>query len=433
MRSEQSTLYYKLYHEIKQKIINHELQENTKLESVRSCALKNNISTTTVEKAYNQLAIEGYVTSVPRSGFTVNNIKNILNSNTIKTHDPINHKDYPNTGLTDDLFDIKTFKSITNKVYNYYTDDLYKENHPFGEELLREEIRKHILRERNVKCSVDQIVIGPGIQTLLNIILSITKGKTVSYLTPEFTKAMTIFRGYNFQLKAFQSIDDIIKEKSDFLYLSPSNTYPTGDVLGINDRNKLIKWAHKNQTYIIEDDYNFFIRYNSYTIPSMHSIDDQSHVIYMGSFSKTLLPSIRISYMVLPIPLYNLLKNNYTSFSQGVSKVTQLSVALYMKEGLYKRHTKKLYNKYALKNELLLKELNEIKDDSFSIRSTDSNLHIVIDFTNQKMYKQVISNLQKCGYSYNVINNTFSIIFPYSGLQNNKIKDVIQKLFKKDH
>lgn len=429
MRGEKNTLYYKLYSDIKDKIVKNELKKNTKLESVRTCAKRLNISTTTVEKAYNQLGIEGYVESIPRSGFIINDVTEVKTSSQEKPK-PILHNQYYNAGLTEDLFDIKAYKSISNKVYNYFQEELYTQCHPLGEPLLREEIRKHILRERNVQCDINQIVIGPGIQSLLNIILSISEGKTVSFLTPEFSKAMTIFRGYNYQLYPFESISEILKCKTDFLYLSPSNTYPTGDVLGINDRTNLMKWAHKNNSYIIEDDYNYFIRYNSYSIPSMYSIDDHNHVIYMGSFSKTLLPSIRISYMVLPNPLYQTYKKSYHAFSQGVSKITQLTVGLYMKEGFYKRHTKKLYHKYALKNAIIIKELDAVNHDDFVIRSTDSNLHVVIDFRNESSFNNCIHQLQKHKYQYETIHNSYSIIFPYSGISNDKMSEVVKTLFQ---
>jgi GntR family transcriptional regulator/MocR family aminotransferase len=429
MRSETHTLYYQLYDDIKQKIIHNEFKVGTKLESVRQCAKRLKISTTTVEKAYNQLLIEGYVFSKQRSGFIVQDI--LESSSNTKRNDikPIEINKHKNLTITDSLFDIKLYKSISNKVYNYYQDELFSPCNPLGELLLREEIRKHILKERNITCDVNQIVVGPGIQSLLNIILSVTKGKTVSYLTPEFSKAMTIFRGYNYELLSCTSIDDMLKLKSDYVYLSPSNTYPTGDVLEIKERNKLINWARKNNTYIIEDDYNYFIRYNSYTIPSMYSIDNGENVIYMGSFSKTLLPSIRLSYMVLPISLYNLFITHYEKFSQGVSKITQLSIALFMKEGLYQRHTKKLYNAYFNKNEIVIKELMKYQKQRYEIRSTDSNLHVVIDFLNEEIYYNCVLKIDKLQFHYEKIDNQYSIIFPYSGLENEEIPKVIYHIF----
>lgn len=417
-------LYMTVYNEIKTKIIDRTIQPNTKVDSVRSYAVKRGISTTTVERAYNQLVIEGYVVSKPKSGFIVNDIHG-KNEPSFSMVDPIETKQHRNNQLTSDLFDIKTYKSVMNKVINYYSDDLYTACDPQGEIELREEILKHVQAERNINCDVNQIIIGPGIQFLLSILLYLHKRKSVLYLEPAFQKAIDIFKfnGYSFSGK--DSISDIVSSQGDYLYISPSNIYPTGDVIKVSERYDLLEWAKKNNTYIIEDDYNFFIRYNSYTIPSIKSLDNNKNVVYMGSFSKSLLPSIRISYMILPIPLYNIYKDIHTSFSQGVSKLEQLTLALYMKEGLFKRHTKKLYSLYKEKNEVITSFLDE---NNINYRGTDSNLHVILDFKNSDEMTNFCDNCDKQQLQYDCFDT--SVIFPYSGLEIIEIPKLLGKLFK---
>lgn len=422
-------LYQVLYEEVRDKILNNEYHKGAKLESVRSLSKKRGVSTTTVEKAYNQLLIEGYIMSIPRSGYIVLDVITPDMATINNSISPIEYKNYENNKLTTDLFDIKSYKKIINKVLNYDYEKLYTECDPRGEIELREEIRKFILNERGVKCNINQIVIGSGIQNLLNILLDFSSKKSVSYLVPEFKKAMSVFRTFNYLLLPKNNIEGIINTKSDFLYISPSNTYPAGDVVKVKERNDLIKWAKSNNTYIIEDDYNFFIRYNSYTVPSIHSYDNGENVVYMGSFAKMIIPSIRISFMVLPIPLYNIYKESYRKNSQGVSKLDQLSLALFMKEGFFKRHTKKLYAQYKEKNEEIIKWLmKKNKKDSFTIRGSDSNLHIVLDFKTMKSLNQFIKNCEKLSFQYSKIENKYSIIFPYSGIEIDNISKVIKKL-----
>jgi len=423
-------LYHRLYEDIKDKIIHNEYKKNSKLESIRSLSSRLDISTTTVEKAYNQLLVEGYIKSIPRSGFVVMDVHNLSKGKFHSYIDPIEHPVQENNKLTVDLFDIKSYKATINKILNYESDKLYTELDPRGEEELREEIRKYILKERDVKCDVNQIIVGPGIQNLLTILLSITDSNTVTYLDPEFKKAMNIFRSFHYTLKPRQNTTEIARLKADFLYISPSNIYPTGEVLKAQERNKIIKWAHTNNSYIIEDDYNFFIRYNSYTIPSIHSYDNGERVIYMGSFSKTIIPSIRISYMVLPLELYNVYKERYNDFSQGVGKLEQLSLALFMKEGLYQRHTKKLYNLYKDKNTIMKQALEKYnKKKVFTIRGTDSNLHVVLDFKTKKNLNTFIRNCDRYYLKYEIIQNQNSVIFPYSGIENNHIPKLVRDLF----
>lgn len=423
-------LYQSLYEDIKEKIVNNDFKKNSKLESVRSLAKRLDISTTTVEKAYNQLLIEGYIKSIPRSGYIVLDVHNIEIERYRTYIDPIKFKQAENNKLTEDLFDMKQYKATVNKVFNYQSEKLYETLDPRGEVELREEIRKYILKERNVKCDINQIVVGPGIQSLLNILLSITTSKTVTYLSPEFPKAMNIFRGYGYTLKPRKNTSEITRLKADFLYISPSNTYPTGEVLKAQERNKIIKWAHENNSYIIEDDYNFFFRYNSYTIPSIYCYDDGKNVIYIGSFSKTIIPSIRISYMVLPLNLYNIYKSRFQDFSQGVSKLEQLSLAQFMKDGLYQRHIKKLFNLYKEKNNLMIHELKKNnKKKSFKIRGTESNLHVVLDFVNKSSKETFTRNCERCYLKYEEIQNTASVIFPYSGFNNKDIPKLVKNLF----
>jgi GntR family transcriptional regulator/MocR family aminotransferase len=422
-------LYQRLYEDIKEKILNNEYKKNSRLESIRSLSNRLNISTTTVEKAYNQLLVEGYIKSKPRSGYTVMDVQGNEKRRYKNVIEPLQFTPYENNKLTNDLFDIKTYKSILNKVINYQSEQLYTECNPAGEVELREEIRKYILKERDVKTDINQIIIGPGIQNLLQILLGLVKGKSVTYLNPEFSKAINIFKDHDYTLKPRDSIEEVTRLKTDFLYISPSNMYPTGEVLKAQKRNRIIKWAMDNSTYIIEDDYNFLMRYNSYTIPSIHSYDNGENVIYIGSFSKTLLPSIRISYMVLPMKLYEVYKANYYNYAQGVSKLEQLAVGLYMKEGLYQRHTKKLYNLYKEKNEIVLKELEKYqKNHDFKIRGSESNLHIVFDFKNKSQKKAFIRNCERYYYKYEAINNQNSVIFPYSGIENKRIKKIFKDL-----
>ena len=119
MKTENTTLYYQLYTDIKGKILANEYKKNSKLESVRKLSSRLSLSTTTVEKAYNQLLIEGYVKSIPRSGYIVLDVHDLHQIKYKRTIDPIREDKKINTSLTKDLFDIKQYKTMTNKVFNY--------------------------------------------------------------------------------------------------------------------------------------------------------------------------------------------------------------------------------------------------------------------------------------------------------------------------
>lgn len=420
-------LYRKLYLEIKNHILNGNYQEGTRLESIRSLAKRINVSTTTVEKAYNQLAVEGYIESLPRSAYIVSKV-DFLDTHNSNHIDPIKFDTFNNTSITNDLFDFKIYKSIINRVINYQTDKLLTEPDPRGEYELREEIRKHVLHERDIACDVNQIIVGAGIQNLLHILLSINPNKSVSYLNPPFKKATSIFKDNNYLLKGFDSVKDLLNIKSDYIYISPSNTYPSGNVIKIQERNDLIKHAETNGTYIIEDDYNFFIRFNSYRVPSIFSINNSNKVVYLGSFAKSLSPSHRISYMILPKPLYDIYKEKFNEYSQGVSTLEQLSLALFMKEGLYKRHTKKLYSAYKLKNELIMKAFeNHLDECKISYSGIESNLHIILKFDKPSGYNKFTKNCLDNNLKISILDEK-TIIFHYSGINDEDIDKTVSKI-----
>ncbi len=139
---------------------------------------------------------------------------------------------------------------------------------------------------------------------------------------------------------------------------------------------------------------------------------------------------MRISFMILPQSLYELYQKKYQTFSQGVSKLEQLSLAFYLKEGLFYRHTKKLFNTYKKKNEVFREVIQEyIMDNTISLRGTDSNLHVVIDFKKQNSMDHFVKVCQLKNYKYTVIDENKSILFPYSGIENSEMVTIMNQLF----
>ena len=423
-------LYQEVYQNIKSKITHQVYASDHKLSSIRLYAKQSGYSTTTIERAYEQLLLEGYIYSKPRSGYYVAKIDQLQPPNSIQKIDTYTFNYYQNNQFTEDLFDIKQYKSVVNKVFNYEKDALYSELDIRGEEVLREEIRKYVLKEREIEVDKDQIIIGPGIQYLLHILINITTSNKVTYLKPAFEKAMSIFQSYHYKSIPCSNISEITKNQTNFIYISPSNIYPSGEILKIQDRTTLINYANDIEGYIIEDDYNFLFKYHSSVVPSMYSIDQNERVVYMGSFSKTLLPSSRISFMILPPKLYTLFLKKITLFSQGVSKLEQYSLAYFMREGLFYRHTKKLLSLYKLKNETIIKALELYKEQcNYELSSNDSNMHVVIHFKDKKQYAQTLEKLKFLKLGYTDIKGTNNILFPYSGLQLKDISSIVRKIF----
>ncbi|MGS0972523.1 MAG: MocR-like pyridoxine biosynthesis transcription factor PdxR [Candidatus Izemoplasmataceae bacterium] len=428
MKNNEDTLSKQIYQEFKQNIEQHHYLVGQKLPSIRTLASKRKISTTTVLTAYNQLVLEGYVKSVERSGYIVKPLPTIpttSNPTSAFTHDFSPGK---NKTLDEELFDVKTMKSMTNKVYNYHQHDLLSPADPFGEEMLRDQIQKYVLKERGVTCHKDQIIIAPGVQFLLEILLSIVNKSTLLTTPNEFQKAMTIFQKHQIKIHHTKTFKEM--PKYDFLYISPSNVYPTGEVIQMDDRINIINWANESDAYIIEDDYNYFMRYNAFSVPSIQSLDHQERVIYIGSFSKVLFPGLKISFMVLPIHLIKKAEQSMKYHTQGVSKIDQLAMANFMSEGLFYRHTKKLFSSYKEKNSVLMKTIKQLQIEQLcKVTSTTSNLHIVLTFYDKKDKDLFINQCNVHDYNYQITHQENTIIFPYEGIKNEEMYAVFSALF----
>lgn len=215
------------------------------------------------------------------------------------------------------------------------------------------------------------------------------------------------------------------------VYLSPSHQYPTGSVMPIDKRLEILKWASSNEAIIIEDDYDCLIRYESRPIPALQGLDKKGHVIYLGSFSKILLPSIRISYMILPQELLNKYKIKIGRYSQSASKLEQLTLAKFMKEGYLEKHLRKIKKVYHRKNEIIVNFINKYAKDKINILGHDSGLHMMFELKTKKTNTEIIREAEKLKIYLEIVegyNESKVVVFTYSGLDENEIETTL-KLF----
>jgi len=303
-------LYESLKHDI---ILNYSIGE--KIPSIRKVASNYNISKNTVENAFNQLVVEGYIDSYPKSGYIVTDTKTTnFPSNTKKKKE--NNLDSKNDSILYDFaparleknsFPIKLWKRIFNKVINEQTDlGQYTNNQ--GEEALRIQITNYLNYSRALKCNKNQIVLGNGFADSMSLLAMILKDSknSLAIEDPGYHVARKVFENHNYKIEKIKvdnqgiNLDELKKAKSKLVYLTPSHQYPTGVAIPISNRIKLLQWAVEKDALIIEDDYDSELSFNNRPIPSLQGLDNNGRVIYIGTFSKALSPAIRVSYMVLP-------------------------------------------------------------------------------------------------------------------------------------
>lgn len=429
-------IYMQLYEFVKSEITSGVLKPDVKLPSIREASATLNLSKTTVENAYSQLVAEGYIENSPKRGYFVCDLSEYNFEIIRETHKNVmNHQldnDYINDGVDKESFDISTWKRLYNKVISDKETKIYNSCSIQGEQFLREEISDFVNTMRGGHTNPEQVIVGAGVQYLLGILIGVIKERhnTIAFEKPGFNKAEYIFEDYNFNINHIEINDNgfdismLRKSESKLIYISPSHQYPLGTVMPVNKRMELLEWAYKNDGLIIEDDYDAMIRYGGMPIPCLQGMDKNDCVIYLGSFSKMLLPSLRISFMVIPkklLPKYNNIKNRHT---QSTSKIDQIVLAHFMKDGYMQKHLRKVKRIYRKKNLNLAGSLKSNYKDKIEIINSDSGLHIVCQATTSKSIEKIKKDAKIEDILLNIINlsnNKLLFSLNYSGINMNEI------------
>lgn len=451
-------MYQQLYNQIKADICKGELLTEEKLPSTRLLAEQLEISRSTVDMAYGQLQSEGYIIAKPYRGFFVEKNEDlflVINHDKKKNiGEDLNDRqeekigfDFSPNGIDRDGFPLSTWKTLYRGVLKDYGNELYTQGNSFGEEKLREEIANYLYVSRGVFCKKEQIVVGAGNDYLLMLLNIVFKQfvDVIGMSNETYLKAYHIFQAYHMNVKPLSMdrhgilLNELEEKNIQVLYTMPSHHFPTGIVMPIGRRMELLKWANeKENRYIIEDDYDSEFRYKGRPIPALAASDTQGKVIYMGTFSKSLAPAIRISYMVLPLDFIENFRDNFNFFSSSVSRLDQMTLYHFMKDGYFERHIHRMRKKYRLKRNYLLKQLEQLEKD-FEISGEDAGLHLVLTDRKGRSEEQLIKEAEKNGikvYGASKYRIEYSeqapatILIGYAENEVNEITEGIQKLKK---
>lgn len=388
-------IYIQLYEYIKNEVEAGRLPSKSKLPSIRRLAANLHISQNTVESAYQQLFAEGYIDSKPRSGMYVMPLEEKLDTikQPVETFSTVESYDEETSYTLDfyqgaiDLthFPLNEWKKCSNEVL-HHKDILQYGDHRQGERKLREQLVTYLYFSRGVNSSPDQIVIGAGLQHLLGMLSLLFRKKqyTIAIEDPGYKGAKDVFKNNGLTVHPIPvdrdgiHMDELVKSESDVLYITPSHQYPTGVITPINKRRQLLKWVNEAERYIIEDDYDSEFRYVGKPIPSLQGLDSNHKIIYIGTFSKSFLPSIRISYMVLPPSLLKMYKQLFASYVQTVSRIHQEALALFIEKGYLERHIRRMRKQNRHKRDTLLKAIAQYMGDHVSVIGEKSGVFILI-------------------------------------------------------
>lgn len=439
--------YLQLYQYIKNAILNGDIAANEKLPSLRLLSKNLELSVTTVEQAYSQLLVEGYIYSKPQSGYYACNIlgTHLTDANrerTFHTTDQLLERKSENQYYDPNCFSFNKWKKCMNKVLTEYTPQLFFEGDPQGELALRTEIAKYLYLSRGVTCTPDQIVIGAGTQQITNQLATILKKMPINLVAvehPGFMPVNNIFRDRGFSLKPVDVNNDGIEIQKlpsnirSAVYVSPSNQVPTGAVMPVGRRYELLEWAVKNDSIIIENDYDSELRYFGKPIPALQGLDTAERVVYLGSFSATLFSSIKISYMVLPPGMTDIFQSTKSDYTQTCSKTEQLTLALFMEAGHYQTNIKKLRNLCAQKLQAITRCLST---ENTKVTDTASGLTVIVRVQSIKTEEELCADAAAVGINaapsfMNSDDGDSYLVLYYSQIPLEEIPNAVEKLLSK--
>lgn len=466
-----------LYESIKEQILENILKANEKLPSKRALAVHLGISVITVQNAYGQLISEGYIYSIEKKGFFVTDIavesqffqrkelnnkaeKNICD-NGIKTERNYlqadsNEKKYfvdlKSNTTSYEKFPFSLWSHVTRQVLNSGDERLLQRMSANGVLELRNAICQYLLEFRNMNVKPNQIVIGSGTEALYTMLIQLLGRQSVYAVeNPGYKKVARIFEinGANYIpiniKKEGINIKELENSWANVIHVSPSHHFPTGIVMPVRCRGELLDWAAKeNNRYIIEDDYDSEFRFNGKPLETLQCADRNDCVIYMNTFSKTLAPSFRISYMVLPLKLTKVFEEKLGFSSCSVSSFEQYTLAEFLQKGFYAKHIIRMKNYYRnLRNSLIrclqnskLAEISEINEEEsglhflLRINFLYSEEELKLRLENQGIRASLLNDFFYNQSSLEEQNNNHVLVVNYSGIKKEQIPELVLRMEK---
>lgn len=410
-------IYMQLYQHFRKQIETGKRVAGSKLPSIRMIAGELKLSKTTVELAFQQLLAEGYVESRLRSGYFVANVDSEMVNRQAKpqqgaraiqrgelapSHAPF---DFHPARIDISVFPLNLWRKLSNQALDEQSRELLYYGDPQGEIGLRKALAEYLHRSRGVNCRPEQIVIGAGTQYLITLLSQLfgLDGRAIAMEEPGFHDVGRVFRHLGYQLKPIPLQEDglhiqkLAESEAKVVYITPSHQYPYGIVMPYAKRQKLLQWAQETGGVIIEDDYDGEFRYRGKPIPSLQGLDREGSVIYMGTFSKSLMPAIRTGYIVLPEHLLEQYIEKLSYIEQPVSRIHQRTLQLLIESGEWERHIRKMRMVYQKKHQALLELIQEKMSGYVKVSGQDAGLHVVLEITSRLTADELAEQASKAG------------------------------------
>ena len=442
-------MYEQLYRYFVSEIHAGRLGRGEKLPSKRALCAHLGVSGSTVETAYALLVAEGYVNAKPQSGYYVSDFvtfesaapaRQIPDAPSEAAPAQPQEFDFSTASVDTSLFPYSSWAKL-NKEVVYASPELLQRGERQGDAALRNALCSFLSEYRGVVCTPEQIVVGAGLEYLFGLLLQLFPRSAVFGIEdPGYATIYHAIRSLGREVRHIpldsEGVDISALEESHVTvaYITPSHQFPMGVTMPASRRSRLLRWAAEApERWIIEDDYDSEFRYTSRPVPAMQGLDRAGRVVYVGTFSRSIAPSIRIAYLVLPPALleqYRLLAGYRLS---TVSRYEQAVMARFLDEGFYARYLRRVGNLYRKRREALVPALEAI--EGVRISGSGGGLHFLL--TNERHSEpELLSRAQEQGIALRGLSAYCSrcapppstLVVGYGGLRDEKIPEAARRL-----
>jgi len=419
-RDRDRPLYQQLYRDLRREITEGSIVPESRLPSTRTLAEHLDVSRNTVTKAFDLLRTEGYLTRHVGSGTYVS-------SNLPEQHTRVQASDSDLDGLqvagtcSRSLSLAKRSRQLTNVQLSGLDDPSRKE--PFrpgvpaleefpletwstlvsrrwkslpGTELvhaeptgygpLREAIAEYVQDARGVRCDASHVLVVNGVQQAFTLAARVLldPDDVVCVEDPGFPQMAAAFRAVGAHVRptpldnqGLTCPEDEIDGTPRMVGVTPSHQFPLGITMDLSRRIELLEWANRTDAWILEDDYNGEFRYSGAPFPALQGLDSAQRVLYAGSFSKLMFPSLRLGYLVVPPDLVEPFTTMRYISDRGSSRVNQMALADFIAEGHFRRHVRRMRTLYAKRQTVFLDAMDQELGDTIDVVPGDAGLHLI--------------------------------------------------------
>jgi GntR family transcriptional regulator / MocR family aminotransferase len=476
--NETAPLHRQIYESIRVSILNGDFGSRMRVPSTRLLAEHLGVSRMTVVNAYDQLLAEGYLegrigsgtfvasrlpeeflhtAKAPRSRSGQPNKTRKLNLSAYGKHlvkhmpelkasySSIPAIPFQHSLTAIDEFPFEIWSKITNKCLKYSYREVSGYGDPGGYRPLRQAVGTHLRSARGVHCEDEQIIITAGAQQAVFIVAQVllARGDTVWLEDPSHMCATDIFRARGTRTVSVPVDDEGFDHKralnmakaAKLAYITPSRQFPLGMTMSLRRRLNLLEWANENEAWIIEDDYDSEFRYSGRPLASLQGLDQHDRVIYVGTFSKTVFPGLRLGCTVVPPDLVDVFAAARALIDQHGPLLNQVVLAAFISEGHFERHVRRMRTVYRERQGFLMHEIDRHLKGVLEVPKTDSGMHAV-GWLPKEMDDQLVSHhAQELGlrvapvsnYSVNRLTRS-GLLLGYTAFNERQIKDSVKKL-----